>query len=573
MILTIILFGTLTQLILNAYVLLPPPEGMALKEAYMHLGKGIFRGLCWSSLFALFISFAKGRYTRIVFVISSLIYLAFLSVEVILLCEQQMVYNQSAALIFLSSNPQETAQFLESTVSLSALLLPIAGLLLIFFAVHWLSGLVRSRLHLRLRVTRIALSSIVLLGLVPSSYLIWRKVQAGFCPSFHLSTTDRMIWSTYSAIREGYLLEEFITLNANTAKGQITSVNETRPHRIVIIIGESLRRDYLHAYGYPLSTTPFTDSLIAIGNMVTMNDVLSPASSTLKSVMHMMTFRRTTDTNPWYTYPTLTLMLEEAGYHTRWMSNQESKGFYVQPLSAIAKQAQETYFTKRPSLEDDANSLTVIYDEELLNIFDGLHTLDSISYCDVYHIQGSHYTYTSRYPEAFNRFRGEDIKRIQPESKLADWQYQRIAEYANSVLYSDYVVSQIINRYKDTPTVVFYLSDHGEILFDDPKHPQYVGHGHAPTLKSVSIPMLVYVSPTMQTMRPDILPRIQKAKSKRFMSDLLPNSILELMGIESPLVKPHEALFSIEYDESRPRYIISNIAETNEPASLLLDQE
>ena len=79
-------------------------------------------------------------------------------------------------------------------------------------------------------------------------------------------------------------------------------------------------------------------------------------------------------------------------------------------------------------------------------------------------MMGSHgLTYYKRYPDAFKKF--------SPACDTADLQNcsreQIINTYDNTILYSDYIISSVIDALKKHPELnssMIYISDHGESL-------------------------------------------------------------------------------------------------------------
>lgn len=55
--------------------------------------------------------------------------------------------------------------------------------------------------------------------------------------------------------------------------------------------------------------------------------------------------------------------------------------------------------------------------------------------------------------------------RISPRKKKKE-----IADYDNATRYNDYVLMQIINRFRNQNTVLLYFSDHGEEVYDYRDH-------------------------------------------------------------------------------------------------------
>lgn len=80
------------------------------------------------------------------------------------------------------------------------------------------------------------------------------------------------------------------------------------------------------------------------------------------------------------------------------------------------------------------------------------------------HTKGSHYLYTRRYPREFARF--------QPECMSTDEACTRetlMNSFDNSILFTDHVLAETIERLRDRKALLVYSSDHGESI-DDNSH-------------------------------------------------------------------------------------------------------
>ena len=128
-----------------------------------------------------------------------------------------------------------------------------------------------------------------------------------------------------------------------------------------------------------------------------------------------------------------------------------------------------------------------------------------------------------------------------------------ICDYVNSIHYNDQIISQIIQRYSSTPTILVYLSDHGQAVFENPQRPDYCEH--EVSRPGVTIPLMVYVSPVLRQERPEIYAEIVAAKDRKIMTDLLSNSICGLLGIKTKYYDPRLDFFSSQYNNSRKRLV------------------
>lgn len=145
---------------------------------------------------------------------------------------------------------------------------------------------------------------------------------------------------------------------------------------------------------------------------------------------------------------------------------------------------------------------------------------------------GSHYNYGMRYPEEFAKFTEADYM-SHPQSHQ-----EILAMYDNSILYNDYVVSQLLNLYKDQEAIVIYLPDHGQVMYRDPKVPDYFMHGNTNDPVSyaagVEIPFMIFASRSFQARHPETMRRLQSRQNqpKAWNADDLPFLIMDLIGVK-----------------------------------------
>ena len=330
---------------------------------------------------------------------------------------------------------------------------------------------------------------------------------------------------------------------------------QRKPHNVVVIIGESLRRLDMHCYGYPLENTPHLDSLVRSGSLTLYDDVVCPQPNTITSLRRVLTIRGEDEQAPWDATTTLPIAFSSAGYKTYWCSNQEMAGDWIEEVSLIASTADSSYYTEgSTSSSFHWKAGRVKYDELLLpHLTDYRQTTSPSGHLLVMtHLMGNHADFTDRYPhDRFGRFTAEDLQRLEPH--LSSGEAQNSAEYMNSILYNDYIVSEIIKYYSHSSSIVIYLSDHGLARYDNPEAPHQAAHSVSE--RSLQIPFMVYMSDQFVAENPDVLLAVQRARYKPFMTDLFTSSLMGLMGIQSNYTIPRLQLWSLQYDATRPRRI------------------
>jgi glucan phosphoethanolaminetransferase (alkaline phosphatase superfamily) len=134
-------------------------------------------------------------------------------------------------------------------------------------------------------------------------------------------------------------------------------------------------------------------------------------------------------------------------------------------ISSMAYEANTSFFA-------NLNYLEAKTDEVLLDYLNKLQT-NSGKEMYLLHIMGSHSDYINRYKKETALFK--NAKNI-------------VEEYDNSVCYSDYILSQIFERFKNEKLLLIYISDHGEII-----NLENNGHGFLPPYKDeYTVPFVIY---------------------------------------------------------------------------------
>ena len=214
----------------------------------------------------------------------------------------------------------------------------------------------------------------------------------------------------------------------------------------ILIIGESARKDYLHAYGYPINNTPFMSQ----ANGVLVDGFTSGGSSTVPSLKAMLTLSDKTTWNADYT-KTFIGLAKSAGIKTYWLSNQGYSGSHDSPISAIAMASDEKKFLKYGSY--DLNNTS---DFELLPTFEKIISENPTEKkLIVIHLYGSH-------PDACDRV--DDYHLIH---EVNDPYYNYLNCYVSSIHKTDKLLEMVSDFMqqesvaKSTSFSMLYFADHG----------------------------------------------------------------------------------------------------------------
>ena len=268
---------------------------------------------------------------------------------------------------------------------------------------------------------------------------------------------------------------------------------------LVVVLGESARRDALSLYGSQVNTTPYIQKRIS--NLQIYNNAVSPGEFTnlaLSLILskqipdHNFSIEKNNDniialanaTNVWETY---------------WISNQEQTGMYVNLFANINLKSKYKYWTTPGS-----------YDEAIFPFIDNVLKDSTKKRLIFIHLMGSHAAAGMRYPKAYDKF----------HSELA---YKN--EYNNSIYYTDYILDNIIKKMEGSSSVVLYLSDHGQSNEDG-------AYRHSTTKKGFDVPFFIWYSDSVE----NECKKLGEINSFISISNIY-NILEDLMGIRGLLPK------------------------------------
>ncbi len=336
------------------------------------------------------------------------------------------------------------------------------------------------------------------------------------------NSADRLFWSILRSMKERTLISRHIAAMTDSAHftSFIVQPSIQEPLKVVVILGESARADFMSAYGYQRNTTPVLDSLINAKEVIAYNDAVSSAPSTYLSGQRIFTFWDSKPGKNWYDFPDLTTTFKRANFKTKWISNQDYSDY--SSIERVFTTSADTFISTAAFM----NNLTESSIDDRLIPSVLSDTLSALS-LTVIHLMGSHQTYNYRYPKAFDFFKAKDMKEC-----LTDDAKSQKAAYLNSLRYTDHLLEKMIKHYSSQRALVFYFSDHGEMV-DEPEERGFFGHGARLNAPSLDIPFFVYASPQLRKEHPELWECIKKAQFRPISTAWFTNSLTSLLGIHT----------------------------------------
>ena len=325
-----------------------------------------------------------------------------------------------------------------------------------------------------------------------------------------------------------------------------------QPATLVLVIGESTNRQRMSLYGYPRETTPELDALR--DQLQVFDNVVTPRPYTIEALQQVLTFADQEHPERYLTTPSVINLMKQAGYKTYWITNQQTMTKRNTMLTTFSEQADEQVYLNN-NREQNARQ----YDGDVLAPFAKVLADATPRKFIVVHLLGTHMSYQYRYPPEFERF----TDRNGAPDNVTDDQLPTYNSYDNAVLYNDHVVASLIKDLSGAQanSMLLYLSDHGEAVFDAPK-PDVLGRNEAaPTSPMYTVPFIVWSSPQWQGQTPR---DFTAALSRPYSSAHFIHTWADLAGLRFAEYEAHKSLVSHNF---RPMPLL--IGNPAEPKSLI----
>lgn len=348
----------------------------------------------------------------------------------------------------------------------------------------------------------------------------------------------------YAGLKVARELDMLNNLSIDSQWGNSQLSAASRYDDYVLIIGESARKDYHHAYGYPIENTPF----MSTANGILLDGFTAGGTNTIASLKLMLT---KPDTRNWEGNYALNLidLIKSAGIRTYWLSNQGYLGQFDTPISAIAKKADERFFLKTgDSLNTNTSDFELLpkFEQSIRRPYQGKRFI-------VLHLYGSH-------PISCDRL--NDYPKLIDDRQISQ-KYFNLNCYISSIKKTDELLRRVYtslreNEQKNHRTFsMLYFSDHGlaQHISDD----NIVIHNSSGKSKRhYDIPLFNISSDDTQ-----------RKVSRVFKSGLnFTDDIANWIGIDNPLLNKAANLFDdqADADDYGLQRIIDAIDAPDDPA-------
>ncbi|MBQ7311901.1 MAG: phosphoethanolamine--lipid A transferase EptA [Alistipes sp.] len=379
---------------------------------------------------------------------------------------------------------------------------------------------------------------VVFLGILPATLLRLQKIDYKSLKRFGINTgiaiatmvamvainINNFTWIDRHATKLGsllmpwsYTVNSVRYYNAERKRNQKeillpdATITNSRKEVVVLLIGESARRQNFSLYGYDKKTNPLLEN-----QAVTALTAKSAATYTTAGVKAILDHKPTDKL-----YEILPNYLYRAGVDVVWRTaNWGEPPVHIEKYQKVAD-LKSTY----PDADERYDGILTVGLKEVVES----STADKVLI--VLHTSTSHGpTYYSKYPSEFEHFTPvcttvEMAKAVREEL---------INAYDNTILYTDYLVNEVIESMKsltDYRSCVIFISDHGESLGENNLYMHGVPMAMAPK-EQVEIPFIVWTSDSSK------IKAIDEAGQYHIF-----HSTMDFLSIDSPVYDSQMSIF------------------------------
>ncbi|MDR2207534.1 MAG: phosphoethanolamine--lipid A transferase [Azoarcus sp.] len=335
------------------------------------------------------------------------------------------------------------------------------------------------------RVACILATLLVFGGFLAASYKEYASFGRNNRETTKILNTVNYIYSTVRYFQlQAQANRVFTRLDENA---QLVPFEDPHLTVLILVLGETARAANFSLYGYKRETNP----LLKGQDIIHFDEVASCGTATAISVPCMfshMTRKNFNVADAKYTENLLDI-LQIAGYRILWRDNDDGcKG-----VCARADVVEKMVRINNPKHCYGK----YCHDEALLDGLPEILADIKQNTVIVLHTMGSHGpTYYNRYPDNFRKFT--------PTCDTADihtcTREQVINTYDNTIVYTDYIISSVIDMLKKHPEYesgLIYVSDHGESLGENNVYLHGFPYKLAPK-EQKHVPMILWMSEAMK---------------------------------------------------------------------------
>ena len=337
--------------------------------------------------------------------------------------------------------------------------------------------------------------------------------------AFKWSVSRTAIVAFYASIYDN--IQEYQAMKKELSKGiegtptwQISKVSPPYQN-YVLVIGESVRKDYMHLYGFPQENTPFLDKVH--GTIIDGYTATAPNTTTslLRSFVQMKGEKDFVYIN------NIITLAKAAGFETFWFSNQGISGNWDTPIAKLAFLCDHKEFTKK----GDYASMNY-HDSILLPLLQReLQQKSLSSHLFILHTMGSHVNFEARLEHPIH----------------FDYYNRKLSAYIQTIEQTDTLLKGIYEalQRQGAPFSMLYFSDHGLMTQDRASIFASLTHGDtSPNKACYRVPFVLLSSD-------DAAHKVLKVNKSAF---YFLDGFAQWLGIQEASLRPNYDFRSTESD-------------------------
>jgi glucan phosphoethanolaminetransferase (alkaline phosphatase superfamily) len=348
-----------------------------------------------------------------------------------------------------------------------------------------------------------------------------KNIKISLCSIYPYNIAEGLqnVWDQNNFIKQSKKERDNFTFYSK----QDPSITDKQVH--VLIIGESSRYDHWGINGYTRNTSPL---LSKRGNLISFSNTASSGFMTEWAVPLLLTGVEANKYNSNFYCKGIAGAFNEAGFTTYWITNQTD---YLGYIRIHSLETQKGCYM----LTDFRSTKNVRRDMELVDTLKKILADPGNKKFIVLHTLGSHYSYSSRYPDQYDLWKPSN-KTITSKITNKTFKNALINSYDNTIIYTDAVIDSVIRMVSrlNNFSSVTYISDHGEDLFDDNRNLTSHHNGSPPSKYDAHIPFFIWYSPKLKSAYPDKISNLLEHKDAKVSSENLIYSITSMVGIHYP---------------------------------------
>ena len=470
-----------------------------------------------------------------------------------------MNISPNVIMLFVETNARESKEFLESMLDKPQLWqvpLCVAGMIVLNIIVE------KNRLRVNQwckgpKTTKV-LRGIAIILLVGGVIFSYNYVKLFLCDEMnevdewrsHMRNPDDLVTKVVVSFYDMSIAEKEMSRVITLAE-QVEALPQSASNdslNVIVVIGESYIREHAALYGYPLQTTPFLSHEQQEGRLFVFTDMVSPYNQTTRVIRNLLSCNSLGHHEDWSSAPPFKAIYKKNGYHVTMYDNQ--KNFDMGFVFAYSLNTYLYHPQIMKACYHETNDSTFEFDGQMVDDYQKRQT-PSAKRLVLFHLLGQHVGFEYRYPKNFAYF-NEDSLSFRKEPWLTKDMREDIVHYDNATRYNDHVLQQIISLYDQQNTIVVYLSDHGEEVYDYRENSGRDDWGMGSDPRQVlrwqyMVPFVVWCSDKYAATHPDIIKQLQNATSRPAMLDNVCQLLFHLSDLKTPYYNKTRDVLSSDY--------------------------